>query len=64
MEIFKKNVSKCWESSIFNVKFEMTQITSYPHGPSLQRIQGRREMMCLPRERHVERHIFRATANI
>lgn len=32
--------------------------------PSLQRIQGNRKLICLPRERHEELQISRATVNI
>lgn len=45
--IIKRNISVL-ESSIFNAKLEMTHVPSFPFGPSLQRIQGKRKLICSP----------------
>lgn len=43
--IIRRNISVL-ESSIFNVKLEMTHV---PSGPSLQRIQGKIKLICSPK---------------
>ena len=42
--IIRRHISVL-ESSIFNAKLEMTHV---PSGPSLQRIQGKRKLICSP----------------